>query len=499
MHSPKARTWAWQCRQSCRSAMHSCSSRCCLTQPVREIMASNGSSASSSFSSDGRFLACPGRAIAAFSSLGHRLLFFFRWRGPFKGGGGAGAAGAGRGGGSARSLEGAFRFRLPAGGDGKEGGGSGRGRLEKMAATLRIQSDWSEALRRDEGEAWLSCRSPGKPTLYGSLTRRGLSTEGVPDIAASEGFVVGEVTKKSILISCPPENVSTKFLAPYTTFSRIHQKSITCLDISSGGGLGVSTSTDGTMKIWQAANGEIRRLLEGHVYDVNCCRFFPSGLVVLSGGMDAQLKIWSAEDASCVVTFKGHKGGILDAAIVDRGRNVLSCSRDGTARLWDCGKSACLGVVADCGSPVNGIAVGAADNSLNLGTPGKAPSEREVGTEGKILLLAREDKKLQGVGLQSRQPVFLFIGSDAFNCCTFLSALRSRSSIDQEHRCFRCSRTGMDLLPARVTPVLCYAGRNNRMVWVGRDLKAHLVPTPLPSAGTSSTSLGCPELHPTWS
>ncbi|KAM9263365.1 proteasomal ATPase-associated factor 1 [Cariama cristata] len=291
-----------------------------------------------------------------------------------------------------------------------------------MAATLRIQSDWSQALRRDEGEAWLSCWSPGKPTLYGSLTRRGLSTEGVPDIAASEGFVVGEVTKKSILISCPHENVSTKFLAPYTTFCRIHQKSITCLDISSGGGLGVSTSTDGTMKIWQAANGEIRRLLEGHVYDVNCCRFFPSGLVVLSGGMDAQLKIWSAEDASCVVTFKGHKGGILDTAIVDRGRNVLSCSRDGTARLWDCGKSACLAVIADCGSPVNGIAVGAADNSLNLGMPEKAPSEREIGTEGKILLLAREDKKLQGVGLQSRQPVFLFVGSDAFNCCTFLSS-----------------------------------------------------------------------------
>uniref|UniRef100_A0A8C5JJP5 Proteasomal ATPase-associated factor 1 n=1 Tax=Junco hyemalis TaxID=40217 RepID=A0A8C5JJP5_JUNHY len=275
---------------------------------------------------------------------------------------------------------------------------------------------------RDEGEAWLSCRSPGKATLYGSVTRRGLSSDGVPDIVASEGFVVGEVTKKSILISCPHENVSTKFLAPYTSFCRIHQQSITCLDISSGGGLGVSTSTDGTMKIWQAANGEIRRLLEGHVYDVNCCRFFPSGLVVLSGGMDAQLKIWSAEDASCVVTFKGHKGGILDTAIVDRGRNVLSCSRDGTARLWDCGHSSCLGTVADCGSPVNGMAVGTADSSLNLGSPESPPSEREVGTEGKMLLLAREDKKLQGVGLQSRQPVFLFMGSDAFNCCTFLSS-----------------------------------------------------------------------------
>nr|XP_045750371.1 proteasomal ATPase-associated factor 1 isoform X4 [Mirounga angustirostris] len=313
-----------------------------------------------------------------------------------------------------------------------------------MAAPLRIQSDWAQALRKDEGEAWLSCHPPGKPTLYGSLTCQGIGQDGIPEVTASEGFIVNEINKaliqslslptsllisalyllgqtKSIHISCPKENASSKFLAPYTTFSRIHSKSITCLDISSGGGLGVSSSTDGSMKIWQASNGELRRVLEGHVFDVNCCRFFPSGLVVLSGGMDAQLKIWSAEDASCVVTFKGHKGGILDTAIVDRGRNVVSGSRDGTARLWDCGRSACLGVIADCGSSINGVAVGAADNSINLGSPEQTPSEREVGTESKMLLLAREDKKLQCLGLQSRQPVFLFVGSDGFNCCTFLS------------------------------------------------------------------------------
>nr|XP_035975402.1 proteasomal ATPase-associated factor 1 isoform X1 [Halichoerus grypus] len=313
-----------------------------------------------------------------------------------------------------------------------------------MAAPLRIQSDWAQALRKDEGEAWLSCHPPGKPTLYGSLTCQGIGQDGIPEVTASEGFIVNEINKaliqslslptsllisalyllgqtKSIHISCPKENASSKFLAPYTTFSRIHSKSITCLDISSGGGLGVSSSTDGSMKIWQASNGELRRVLEGHVFDVNCCRFFPSGLVVLSGGMDAQLKIWSAEDASCVVTFKGHRGGILDTAIVDRGRNVVSGSRDGTARLWDCGRSACLGVIADCGSSINGVAVGAADNSINLGSPEQTPSEREVGTESKMLLLAREDKKLQCLGLQSRQPVFLFVGSDAFNCCTFLS------------------------------------------------------------------------------
>ena len=140
------------------------------------------------------------------------------------------------------------------------------------------------------------------------MSRNGL--DGIPEVTASEGFIVNEISKKSIHVSCPKENVSSKFLAPYTTFSRIHTKSKTWLDISSRGGLGVSSSTDRSMKIWQASNGELRKVSEGHVFDVNCCRFFPSGLVVLSGGMDAQLKIWSAEDASCVVTFKGHKGGM---------------------------------------------------------------------------------------------------------------------------------------------------------------------------------------------
>lgn len=46
-----------------------------------------------------------------------------------------------------------------------------------------------------EGAGADGCCPPGKPTLYGSVTRRGLSSDGVPDIAASEGFVVGEVTK----------------------------------------------------------------------------------------------------------------------------------------------------------------------------------------------------------------------------------------------------------------------------------------------------------------
>ncbi|XP_062910514.1 proteasomal ATPase-associated factor 1-like [Mobula hypostoma] len=285
-----------------------------------------------------------------------------------------------------------------------------------------IQSDWARALWENEREAWVSCKIPGAATLYGYIKCQGVGKDGIPVVTASEGFEVIEVTKKSILISCPDGNTASKFLMPYAVFSRIHTKSITSMDISSGGGLGVSCSTDGTMRVWQANNGEMRRELVGHIYDVNTCRFFPSGVVVLSGGMDAQLKIWSVEDGSCSVTLSGHKGGILDTAIVERGRNVISASRDGTARLWDCGMSTCIAVLTDCETPINGCSVGIAENTLNLGSPKHQISEREIGTEGKLLLLAREDRKLQSIGLLSREPIFMFEGSDAFNCCTFFSS-----------------------------------------------------------------------------
>jgi len=39
--------------------------------------------------------------------------------------------------------------------------------------------------------------------------------------------------------------------------------------------------------------------------------------------------------------------------------------------------------------------------------------------------------------------------------------------------------------------------QNHRMVWVGRDLKDHLVPTPLPWAETPSTKPRCSKPHPT--
>ncbi|ESO93250.1 hypothetical protein LOTGIDRAFT_232701 [Lottia gigantea] len=287
-----------------------------------------------------------------------------------------------------------------------------------------LQSDWEHSLSESCGKAWITYKKGDRPGRHGELESNGLSSEGLPYVVSSDGFSVDKVDKKRISVTYAKNDVklTRKFNAAQITYSTIHnlKKKVLSLDVTTGG-LGVSSDSEGLLRVWETRTGEVRRELTGHYGDVYCCRFFPSGIVILSGGADMQLKIWSAETGQCATTLLGHKGGILDTAIIDRGRNVLSCSRDGSVKLWDVGQQSCLTSFNECGGIVNSCCIGQPDNLYNLGIPDLPTGEREIGTEGKMLLVACENSMLQGYGLQSRKKVFELDCHSAVNCCCFLS------------------------------------------------------------------------------
>ncbi|XP_068756975.1 proteasomal ATPase-associated factor 1-like [Montipora capricornis] len=290
----------------------------------------------------------------------------------------------------------------------------------KEIPRMYIQWDWKEALRIPGGKAWISCKQIDQSTIYGELVAYEAESSDSVTIQATDGFEVKNVSKNSLTLSHSKMHCTTKFISPTATFSNLHSKSVRCVDVSTGGGLGVLSGDDGTLLVWDTGNGVLRRQLEGHISDVDTCRFFPSGKVVLSGGADLRLKIWSTEDGSCPVTLKGHTGGVVDTAIIDRGRNILSCSRDGSARLWDCGEAKCLAVVSKSDCPVNSCALMQLQEMKN-GASDTLHSEHEVGTDGKLLLLAMEDGSFDAVDIYNREKVFHFKCPSAVNCCTFVS------------------------------------------------------------------------------
>lgn len=286
-------------------------------------------------------------------------------------------------------------------------------------AFLSIQCDWDEALREKEGTAWVSCKELGSTSKHGKICVLEAGDNNMLCVQVTNGFKVENVTQRSLTLVHEDPNCKCDFYAPSKIFSNIHNKSIASLDIS-GAGLGISVCGDNMLRIWDSCNGTLLRNLEGHIWDIYSCRFFPSGIVVLSAGADMQLKIWAADTGQCPVTLKGHTAAIVDTAIIERGRNIVSVSKDGTARLWDCGKSSCLDIISKENGNINCCDICNVD--IDVGVPDNAPSEREIGTEGKLLLLGCENGNLKGVGLQSRKQVFDYKCDSAINCCCFVSS-----------------------------------------------------------------------------
>lgn len=267
---------------------------------------------------------------------------------------------------------------------------------------ISLQHDWRDILRSPDQRSWITCTKTGEKNLYGEVFKPSCASKG---IKATEGVQASYFNEENIQLKF--DGTTSYFYSPTKSFKDIHYKAINSLNISTGGSLGVSSSNDGNLFIWQTEDGKIRRTLEGHVIDVTHCRFFPSGMVILSGGSDMMLKIWSVEDGSCPVTLIGHTGAITDTCIINRGRNFISCGRDGYVKLWDCGTAKCLLNLCEGGSVINRCLLSTHTwNSVNHIVD---RSEHESGTEGKLLIIAKEAGSLEALDVFSREKVIFII------------------------------------------------------------------------------------------
>jgi WD40 repeat protein len=96
-----------------------------------------------------------------------------------------------------------------------------------------------------------------------------------------------------------------------------------------------SASEDETIRLWNAASGAEKQVLEGHENSVNAVAFSPDGQTVAAASEDATIWLWDAASGAEKQVPEGHENWVNAVAFSPDGQTVASASEDETIRLWD--------------------------------------------------------------------------------------------------------------------------------------------------------------------
>jgi guanine nucleotide-binding protein subunit beta-2-like 1 protein len=182
---------------------------------------------------------------------------------------------------------------------------------------------------------------------------------------------------------------------------RGHNHFVSDVVMSSDGNYALSSSWDGTLRLWEIATGKCTRRFVGHTKDVlsvafsednrqivsgsrdrtvklwntlgdckftivedghsewvSCVRFSPnrqgSAPVVVSAGWDKLVKVWSLSNCRLRTNLVGHSGYLNTVTVSPDGSLCASGGKDGTAMLWDLNEGKPL-YALDSGDIINAL------------------------------------------------------------------------------------------------------------------------------------------------
>lgn len=114
-----------------------------------------------------------------------------------------------------------------------------------------------------------------------------------------------------------------------------HEASVINAHFSADSQLAVSTSIDGTIRIWDNTTGETTQTIQRDGVIFSSAVFTPQSSRIVASGLDGIVYIFDIESGDEIQQFIGHEDGVMSVAVSVDGTRIASGSLDHTIRIWD--------------------------------------------------------------------------------------------------------------------------------------------------------------------
>ncbi len=114
-----------------------------------------------------------------------------------------------------------------------------------------------------------------------------------------------------------------------------HSQPVWATAISANGQVLASGSQDRTIKVWNAATGQLQRTLTGHEDTVRSLAMSADGRTLASGSGDTKIKLWDLQTGRLKSTFSGHSSPVWAVDLAPDGKTLISASVDGSINIWN--------------------------------------------------------------------------------------------------------------------------------------------------------------------
>lgn len=119
----------------------------------------------------------------------------------------------------------------------------------------------------------------------------------------------------------------------------------------------VTGSVDGTLRLWNVADGALQRTFTSDSTPVLAVAVSPDGSLLAGGTESARVQLWQASDGVLVRSLTGANFGVSSVAFSADGLTLLAASNDHKVRLYDVATGRLLQAVDAHAAPVVKVAL----------------------------------------------------------------------------------------------------------------------------------------------